>query len=295
MNILVQGEGTGWVLDNIVADYKKYTRHNIVSKNPDLVWCVSMQKASTVIQYKCKKVISIHHIDKYQYSQYPPIFKYINKYFDYCISPCDSTIIEASCDISIPFMKIPYWVLSDRMNNIDSKSNAEQIVIGSFIKDSWGYKPKMSKGPDVLIKAILQMNQQHNIKILLTGIGGRQYVRQALDRAGVKYDFLNNIADINDAYNQIDWYFITSKYEGGPQSVLECAYRKIKILSTNVGMASDVLHKDCIYNDVNELVVKFNKVVDRTEFNYKSVCDNYTPSKIISYLDDFFDTINGVV
>ena len=82
---------------------------------------------------------------------------------------------------------------------------------------------------------------------------------------------------------------MTSRVEGGPQAVLEASYRKVKILSTNVGMAPDILHEDCICNSKDEFAEKVRNGVDRREENYASVMD-YTPDKIIPKWDDFFES-----
>ena len=294
MNILLQNEGSGWVLDEIVKDYTKYTRHNVVDKDPDIIWCVSMHKVCDMTNYKCKKVASVHHIDKYQMDQYGPMFKCINSSFDYCISPNDNTIEVASKDISIPFKKFPYWVLSNRMDNIVRKSETDEIVIGSFIKDSWGKKPKLSKGPDIFLEILKELKKTYNIKILLSGMCGRRYLRDHFNKEGIKYEYYDVHPDINDLYNKIDWYFVTSRYEGGPQSVLECSYRGIKILSTDVGMAKDVLHDDCICDNVDEFVEKFSQDVNTVDYNRSSVRSKFVPEVIVPKLDDFFDNVlNG--
>jgi hypothetical protein len=291
MRVLTQNEGSGWILDNIVNDYKKYSRHEIVEEDPDLAWCISMHRARDLEKYSCKKVVSVHHIDKYQMKQYPPMFKSINSHYDYCISPNKTTIDEASKNIKIPFEEVPYWILSDKTKNVFPKEKTEEIVIGSFIKDSWGDKPKLSKGPDVLFEVLKRINSSHKIKVILSGRGGRKYLRHHFDREGIKYEYYEMHPDINQLYNQIDWYFVTSRYEGGPQSVLECAYRRVKILSTEVGMAKDVLHGDCICQSVDDFVKKFFESVDRTEYNYEQVNTSYMPEIVISKLDDFFEKV----
>jgi hypothetical protein len=291
MRVLIQNEGSGWILDNIANDYKKYSRHEVVEKDPDLVWCISMHRAKDLESYPCKKVISVHHIDKYQMDQYPPMFESINAYYDYCISPNKTTIDSASQSISIPFKQVPYWILSDKTENVKAKEKTDEIIVGSFIKDSWGDRPKLSKGPDILLEVLKEINKRHNIKVILSGRGGRKYLRKNLDKEGIKYDHYNMHPDINKLYNKIDWYFVTSRYEGGPQSILECSYRKIKILSTKVGMAEDVLHKDCICDCVEDFVKKFSKSLDRIEHNHNKVKNEYVPEIVIPKLDDFFEEV----
>ena len=42
---------------------------------------------------------------------------------------------------------------------------------------------------------------------------------------------------VNKLYNILDLYLVTSRIEGGPQAILECALTKTPILSTDVGVA----------------------------------------------------------
>jgi hypothetical protein len=291
MRVLVQNEGSGWILDNIANDYKKYSRHEVVEKDPDLVWCISMHRAKDLESYSCKKVISVHHIDRYQIDQYPPMFDSINSHYDYCISPNKITIASASEFISVPFKESPYWILSDKTINIKPKEQTREIVIGSFIKDSWGNRPKLSKGPDILLEVLKELNKKHNIRVVLSGRGGRKYLRKNFDKEGINYDYHNMHPDINQLYNKIDWYFVTSRYEGGPQSILECAYRRVKILSTDVGMARDVLHPECICEGVEDFVNKLSDSVDRTVYNCNQVKNYYMPEVVIPKLDDFFEKV----
>ena len=53
---------------------------------------------------------------------------------------------------------------------------------------------------------------------------------------------------LNEFYNILDLYIVASRVEGGPASLMECAILKIPIISTNVGIASEVLNKNSIFN-----------------------------------------------
>ena len=46
---------------------------------------------------------------------------------------------------------------------------------------------------------------------------------------------------INDLYNIFDLYIVSSRIEGGPQAIMEAAYTKTPIVSTDVGVASEIL------------------------------------------------------
>ena len=46
----------------------------------------------------------------------------------------------------------------------------------------------------------------------------------------------------------LNLYIVSSRYEGGPQAILECATTKTPIISTDVGIAASVLHEDSIFD-----------------------------------------------
>ena len=53
---------------------------------------------------------------------------------------------------------------------------------------------------------------------------------------------------VNKLYNILDLYLVTSRVEGGPQAIPECGITKTPIISTNVGVASEILHESSIFN-----------------------------------------------
>ena len=42
--------------------------------------------------------------------------------------------------------------------------------------------------------------------------------------------------ELNELYNCLDLYIVSSRYEGGPQAIFECALTKTPIISTNVAL-----------------------------------------------------------
>ena len=82
--------------------------------------------------------------------------------------------------------------------------------------------PKLIKGPDIFIDLVNRLNKIQNIKILLTGTR-RQYVINNLEKIGISYEYFEmvQIDQLNEFYNILDLYLVTSRLEGGPQAVLE--------------------------------------------------------------------------
>ena len=57
--------------------------------------------------------------------------------------------------------------------------------------------------------------------------------------------------ELNELYNCLNLYIVSSRVEGGPQSILECGLTKTPIISTDVGVASEILSSKSIYNMAN--------------------------------------------
>ena len=68
---------------------------------------------------------------------------------------------------------------------------------------------------------------------------------------------------LNKLYNTLDLYLVTSRYEGGPQAILECGITRTPILSTRVGIAPEILHEKSIFSMEN-----FNKAEPDLDFAY---------------------------
>ncbi|ERN41751.1 glycosyltransferase [Rubidibacter lacunae KORDI 51-2] len=125
------------------------------------------------------------------------------------------------------------------------------ICIGSFQKDGKGWgegrEPKLEKGPDVFLDAIARLHERYsNLHVLLTG-PARGYVKQGLEAIGVPYthSYLQNYLDIVDYYRALDLYIIASRDEGGPKALLECWATGVPLVSTQVGMAADLIQHRC--------------------------------------------------
>ena len=123
---------------------------------------------------------------------------------------------------------------------------ADRLAIGSFQKDGVGWgdgrRPKLVKGPDLFLSTIEQLAGRFPLHVLLTG-PARGYVCNGLQRLGVPFThhFLADYFEIIQAYQALDLYLMTSREEGGPKAILECAATGVPIVSSSVGMAPDVI------------------------------------------------------
>jgi len=302
MKISVESRNSGWVIDHIGNDFRNFTKHEVVNlnNNPDVFWSVnlfSFPKYLRKIPKGCKSIVHIHHIDETKINEYN--FKAFNK-GSVCIVYNDKVKEVAEKYINIPIFKLPYWILS---NNLKTKNEEkckrlrmelgeeDDILIGSFVKDGNGKKgeiPKLSKGPDIFINVVEKLSKEKKIKVVLAGYA-RRYIINKLKERNIPYVYKEMYDDIQSLYDCMDWYFVTSRVEGGPQSILESSYRKVKILSTDVGIASDVLHPNCICDNEQDFVDKVIHNVDELNYNYKRVMDNHLPINVIPKWDSFFE------
>ena len=90
--------------------------------------------------------------------------------------------------------------------------------------------------------------QNKKIKIVLAG-KRRDYLISKLKENDIPFKYFEMVDSkkLNKLYNILDLYIVSSRIEGGPQAILESSITKTPILSTDVGVASEILNKESIY------------------------------------------------
>ena len=70
---------------------------------------------------------------------------------------------------------------------------------------------------------------------------------------GIKYYYFNmvSIKQLNELYNCLDLYVVSSRCEGGPRAIVECGLTKTPIISTNVGIAPELMHEESLFDSEN--------------------------------------------
>jgi glycosyltransferase involved in cell wall biosynthesis len=142
---------------------------------------------------------------------------------------------------------------------------AERYLIGNFHRDTSGADlalPKKQKGADVLLEiATLLQRRGMPVHFLLAG-PRRHWIRRGFRERGIPFTFLGTelpgddlrentlrLDEIAKLYQGLDAYLITSRWEGAPNSVLECAATRTCVASTRVGQSSDILGPDQLFDD----------------------------------------------
>ena len=126
----------------------------------------------------------------------------------------------------------------------------ESILIGSFQKDGIGWgeglKPKLIKGPDIFIRTLKILSKRGlPVYALLTG-PSRGYVKEELIKNNIPFfhSYVSSIEELIPFYQALDLYLITSREEGGPMGLMESMACGIPVVTTQVGMAEDVILKN---------------------------------------------------
>tara|TARA_B100000575_G_C23142202_1_gene665091 strand:- start:3155 stop:4102 length:948 start_codon:yes stop_codon:yes gene_type:complete len=259
-----------WIVDRTRKEWYEFNK-DISTKNiyrSDLIWLIASWNWNNVSksQLSKKKVIcSIYHIDETKFDNskrknFQNRDKLVDEY--HVISLKTKEQVRKLTDKKIT--SIPFWVntniwfqISDKeklLKKYDFKDN--EFLIGSFQRDSEGSNvelPKLSKGPDRFIEIVKELNNDiKNIHIVLTG-RKRNYIINELEKENIKYTYFEmaDFSTINELYNCLSLYIVSSRYEGGPQAILECGVTKTPIISTDVGVATEILANESIFNMEN--------------------------------------------
>ena len=276
-----------WVVDRFRSEWydhqSEFSANNI--KDSEIIWIIAPWTWNKIPKkhLKNKKVIcTIHHIDekKFDKKEIDNFFlrdKFVDEY--HVISNRTKRQVEQYTDKKIH--TIPFWINQNVWFEINDKEilrnkyklDMKKFYIGSFQRDTEGsdlISPKLSKGPDIFIDKVKFLKENNpNIEVLLTGTR-RQYIIARLNEMNIpfKYFEMVDFSSLNELYNLLDLYIVSSRFEGGPQAIMECAQLKIPIISTDVGIAKEILSSKSIYSstslsegtpDVNYAFKKVNK------------------------------------
>lgn len=255
-----------WIVDRTRKEWYLHNK-NVSTKNiyrSNLIWLVASwnwNKISKKQLSKKKVICSIYHIDETKFDEIESknFFdrdKFVDEY--HVISLKTKKQVEKLTDKKIT--SIPYWVNTKLWFDIPENKNLlkkykfsdNEFLIGSFQRDSEGSNvelPKLSKGPDRFIEIIKDMKKDiENIHVVLTG-RKRNYIINELKKENIKFSYfeMTDFTTLNELYNCLNLYIVSSRFEGGPQAILECGVTKTPIISTDVGVASEILSPESIF------------------------------------------------
>ena len=183
--------------------------------------------------------------------------------------------------LQLPVEHIPYAIDPGLFFPIPEKMSLRRefgipenaYVIANFHRDSEGADlgaPKVQKAPEFLVAVLKRLRDAGACFHVLLAGPRRHWLRNELGREGIPFTFVGN-ADVagddfgvnildrvrlNKLYNASDLYFIPSRWEGGPQSAMEAAACRCKILSTPVGVARDILEPESLVRTAPEAAAR---------------------------------------
>ena len=294
-----------WIIDRIKNEWIKNNpkiNTNYISK-ADIIWVI----APWAIDYnfltknEFKKIIySIYHIEdtsknSTEIKNIKDVDKFVNAYHVISLK----TKAKLSKITHKPIYFAPLWVnqkiwfpIEDKIN-LRKKYNFKQadFLVGSFQRDTEGsdlISPKLVKGPDIFINILKNYLNKPNLKVVLTG-KRRQYVINELKNANIQFTYYEmiNFKQMNELYNILDLYLVSSRLEGGPQALVECGLIKTPIISTNVGIADLLLHRDSIYDYTN--LESFKKCRPEIEYAYNNAKLLTIPYGMKAYMEMFME------
>ena len=263
MKIFLNSPNENWIVDRFVEEWNDYNTA-ITSKSirtSDIVWIISPWTWSKLSKKQLKKkkvLVTIHHIDekKFDIEDFKNLDKYVNFY--HVISKLTESKLEKLTDKKIYYS--PFWVSPKKWFTLQNKKIIrkkynvanDEYLIGSFQRDTEIdlISPKLEKGPDNLLEILLEYkSSKKNLRVILAG-NRRDYIVKKLIEHKIKYSYFNMISlkELNELYNILNLYIVSSRVEGGPQAIVECALTKTPLISTNVGIASEILHPDSIFD-----------------------------------------------
>jgi len=305
MKIYLNEANESWVVDRFRKEWIENNLDSITEniEEADIVWIIApwTWKKINKKHLKNKKVVcTIHHIDfeKFNNKEKKNFYKR-DKYVDtyHAISTKTEEQVRALTDKDIE--TIPFWINQNIFYEIKNKNilrskfnlNTESFIVGSFQRDTEGkdlVSPKLSKGPDRFIEILIELNKKNkNIEVLLTG-KRRDYLIKNLKKNKIPYIYheMTTFEKLNELYNCIDLYIVASRVEGGPQAILECAITKTPIISTDVGIASKILHESSIFTMEN-----FSTAKPSESYAYK----NSIKYKIPEWFDNFQNLFKSMI
>lgn len=323
MKVFALPPNENWICDRFVDEWYESNEDISTKNpvDADVIWLLAdwcwNQLPARLLKQK-KVLTSVHHIVPEKFgSREQQEFGERDKYTDAYHVPCEATKEQIQPYTDKPIYVQPFWVngeLWTDLTSLDDKHESgpmapphyvrrqrmkrimgfspNEFVIGTFQRDTEGSdlkSPKKEKGPDVLANFVLlakeSLKKSGMEPVVLLGGWRRQYLMRRLDGMGVRYQYaeLPPFSEINRMYSCLDLYVVSARQEGGPQAIVECAITRTPIVSTNVGIASQILAPQSIAPEVS--AEGLMAAVPAVEYAYEHVQPYLIPSGFSAFRD----------
>jgi hypothetical protein len=312
-----------WCPKNLFLSFKKYSNLDFVN-NPasaDLVWIFSYYTAPSHVlslpptTYKILPflkahrrkqfsnipiITTIHHLTPQKQQYWQTNIKLLDQITDVWQTFSDHNLPLLRKFFNKPIHVLPYWIDSDNFFPLSEAARQQlklkyqiptnKIIIGSFQRDTEidEVSPKLEKGPDIFCDIIEKLDPNKYF-ILLSG-PRRHYIEKRLTEKNISFKSVNKIPyeKMNELYNMLDYYLVTSRCEGGPQAILEAMTTKTKIYSTKVGIFK-TLSQNTTFNTPNECAAKLKQPYPKEIINkHYADIQSYKCEQVIPLFESFF-------
>jgi len=298
MKIYLSKINESWIVDRLRTEWYQFNPSISTEsiRSADIIWVIApwMWKKIPKRHLKNKKVIcTYYHIDFNKFGEYERNnFFELDQYVDEYHAASSKTKEQLAKLTNKKINTIPTWVNQKIWFEIKDKTEIRknfnfepnEFLVGSFQRDTEGHdliSPKLIKGPDIFVNLISFLYENNkNLKVVLSGTR-RNYVIRKLNEMSIPFVYFEmaSLETMNKLYNILDLYLVTSRVEGGPQAIMECALTKTPILSTNVGIASEILHKNSIFK-----VSEFKEAKVNTEYSFQRVQNYIIPNGFENFI-----------
>ena len=296
-----------WFCDRYGKEYSDYSSHRVSHNdvNCDIVWLLASwcwrQLPESILKER-KVVCTIHHEVPWKFNENRKReFLERDKLVDVYHVPCEQTRKFISKYTNKPMAVIGYWCNPNIWKYHDRDACKDEFglsknnfIVSSFQRDTEGSDlktPKYEKGPDIFCMYVEKLRDiEKNVHVLLNG-WRRQYVMGRLDEMNIPYTYIElpDIDTVARMYCATDLYIVGSRHEGGPQALLECALTKTPIVSTDVGMARDVLNDSSIFTMSEDFYPKIPTLLD-VEIAFDKV-QEFKIENHMRHYDGFFEEV----
>ena len=330
---LTGGDNVGWALDEDLRLMRRAIEQIPEVELVDLDFCDVIHSCWSqtlenipVEKLFGKKVICHMPGEPFRYFQIPGFSPIVSR-VGLWISRTEQARAELN-SLGLSNMLIPYLVddqifrhlFSTEQEKIQARRSLgipeNAYVIGSFQRDTEGadlVSPKYVKGPDILLEiASLLYQKGYPLHVLLAG-PRRFWLRRKLEERGVPFTFIgektekddiyiNTLprSELNQLYNVLDCYIISSRSEGGPHAVLEASAAKCAVISTPVGLALDVLNTENIYikavDAVNIIEADIQRGVLSSTIasNYERIVQEFSREKTTAKIKQCYESLDKI-
>jgi len=297
-----------WFCDRYGDEYKKHSKHEVsfdtITNETEVIWLLASwcwnQIDPRILSLK-KVVCTIHHEVPWKFDETRKTnFMMRDQFVDVYHVPCLKTKQFIAQHTEKPIKVLTYWCNDSLFKAFDKTQSKnkfgvplDKFIIGSFQRDTEGsdlITPKLEKGPDIFVDYVKKVKESgKDVHVLLNG-WRRQYVMAGLKKIDVPFTYIElpEMNDVVQMYSALDLYVVGSRVEGGPQSIIECGMTNTPIVSTDVGIASNFLSSNSIF-DYENYSVYFPIEEDRIELS--SNIKNYLISKQVPKYDSFFEEV----